>query len=161
MSEPSSLSELVYIALARHQTTAVSKLAEIAQAHELRITHTMLSQIRLRRYNHRLKGPAVEALAFLSGVPVAKVNELADRGSDLGSFVKSVPDEIDLLRGPARASLIKLMGVMVDMEREIQRLKGDQKDGTSVMPDTELPYEIPKDEPEDNEGDPESSGSSR
>lgn len=160
MSEPSSLSELVYIALTRHQTTAVSKLAEIAKQADHRITHTMLSQIRLKRYNHQLQEPAVRALAFLSGVPVEKVNELADRPPGLGSLVSQMPDGIDILRGPARDALIRLGRVFVDMEREIDQLKREKEEGASVMPDTELPFDIPKDKSGKDNDNPRPSSSS-
>ena len=152
-TEPTSLSELVFIAMRRHETTAMTRLAEVAQKSGYRITHTMLSQVRLRRYNHRLKEPAVRALAFLSDVPVSKVNELAERGPVLGTFSRQMPDEIDILRGPARDAMVRLGRVLVDMEREIQRLQSESDEsGTSDMPESELPFSIPEPNSDEDEG---------
>lgn len=159
MDEPTSLSELVYMALRRHQTTAVTRLARIASDNGYRIQHSMLSRIRLNGYNHQLQAPAIKALAFLSGVPVSTVNELAGRGPELGAVARQLPDMIDILRAPAREGYIKIGKVLADLElenrdlrAEIAMLRGetDQKEsGTSVVTESGLLFDRP--DPEEGE----------
>lgn len=125
MNEPTSLSEVVERAMARHGVTSGRALAERSEAQGIPISYTTLNALRKSAYRRRLDRETRGHLAQLAGVPEEMVDRLA--GAPTARFV--LPDSADELEGDQREAVLATVRAFVAANRRAQEQGESDEDG--------------------------------
>lgn len=116
MKAPQSLAELVDAALAYRQVQSVRRLAQLAQAHDLKLTYTTLHQMRSGKYKSTPRADTLKGLAWLAGVPTEVAFTAAGLPVPGPPIADELPDGADHLSAKSKRALIEMARVLVDLE---------------------------------------------
>lgn len=126
---PLTLAAVVDLAFVRTGASSSRQLQDYAERNGFELTHSTINLIRKGTYPSRPKDKTLTALAFLAGMPVNPVRELAGLKPRVGpSFADQLPPDVDDLGPKPRAALIEMARTML----ELQRRQADETHETGV-----------------------------
>lgn len=121
MAEPPlDLRGLVDLAIAKHKTSSMRALEQLAKAAGHSINRTTLGRIHDGVYTGTPRKPKIEALAWLAGVSYDTARAAAGVGM-LGaiSFASTIPQEADLMTSRQRMAVNEIISRFVEAQKAI------------------------------------------
>jgi hypothetical protein len=134
-TEPTSLAELIELALRKRGARSSTELQRIAAAAGLEVTHTTLNKIRTGKDKSTPTPKTIEALAYLSGVPLERVKRLVGTAGDMRPFAERLPPAIDVLLMEEQEALLLVMRKMVRARLDLVDLADRATAALATRPD--------------------------
>ena len=116
MNQPKSLSELIELAIRKHETSGLG-LSQLATKNGYQLTATTINQIRQGIYKSRPRDTTIRAIAWLAGVSEKVAFTAAGQPVPGPPFAEELPPGVDNLPAKARKAAIEMLRVLVDMNR--------------------------------------------
>lgn len=117
MKQPKSLSELIELAIRRHETSGLG-LSSLAANNGHQLTATTINQIRQGLYKSRPRPATLRAIAWLAGVGDEVAFMAAGQPVPGPPFSEELPPGVDNLPPKARKVAIDMLRVLVDMNQD-------------------------------------------
>lgn len=122
-STPKTLTEIAQAASDNNGGARGRQLGRIAEQKGLTLSYTTVDKILAGTYTSRPSRKTLEALALLSGVPVAQVYEAADQELPQARLADQLPPDVDSLTPEQRKVIIDIARVFIKENRTIHRLE--------------------------------------
>jgi hypothetical protein len=122
-STPMTLKEIAQAASDNNGGARGRQLGRIAERKGLTLSYTTVDKILAGTYTSRPSRKTLEALATLSGVPVADVYKAANQDLPQARLADQLPPDVDLLTPEQRKVIIDIARVFLKENRTIQRLE--------------------------------------
>lgn len=122
-STPMTLTEIAQAASDNNGGARGRQLGRIAERKGLTLSYTTVDKILAGTYTSRPSRKTLEALAQLSGVPVAKVYEAAQEVPPQARLADQLPPDVDSLTPEQRKVIIDIARVFLKENRTIHRLE--------------------------------------
>ena len=140
MNQPTSLSELIELAIRKHETSGLG-LSQLATKNGHQLTATTINQIRQGIYKSRPRDTTIRAIAWLAGVSEKVAFTAAGQPVPGPPFAEELPPGVDNLPAKARKAAIEMLRVLVDMNRatnagiteEQHQLREQDREGTARL----------------------------
>lgn len=125
MNQPSSLKDLVELAIQRHGTSA-RQLGFQAQRQGFRLAGTTLNHLRAGTYKSVPTADTIRAIAWLAGVSDEVAFTAAGQPVPGPPFADELPPGIDNLPPKARKALIEMARVLIDAHQDVSDASNTQ-----------------------------------
>jgi len=122
-STPMTLKEIAQAASDNNGGARGRQLGRIAERKGLTLSYTTVDKILAGTYTSRPSRKTLEALATLSGVPVADVYKAANQDLPQARLADQLPPDVDSLTPEQRKVIIDIARVFLKENRTIQRLE--------------------------------------
>jgi len=122
-STPKTLKEIAQAASDNNGGARGRQLGRIAERKGLTLSYTTVDKILAGTYTSRPSRKTLEALATLSGVPVADVYKAANQDLPQARLADQLPPDVDSLTPEQRKVIIDIARVFLKENRTIQRLE--------------------------------------
>ena len=106
---PMTLRDVARAALDAHQGVSGRELDRLARKRGLSISYTTVNHLAAGTYKSRPSRNTLEALAELSGIPLAKVYEAANAPMPMARLADQLPPDADLLSPAQREAVIAVV----------------------------------------------------
>lgn len=145
---PKTLKDVAQAASDNNGGAGGRQLGRIAEQAGLTIAHTTVDKLLAGTYTSRPGRKTLEALAKLSGLPLAVVYEAAQMEPPQARLADQLPPEVDSLTIEQRKIVIDLARLFVKQNRAIQKLEAQAAETEPVQDD----YRLAAREADDNIG---------
>lgn len=122
-SRPKTLREIALAASDNNEGARGRQLGRIAEQAGLTLSYTTVDKILAGTYTSRPSRKTLEALATLSGVPVAEVYEAAQEALPQARLAEQLPPDVDSLTPEQRKVIIDIARVFLKENRTIHQLE--------------------------------------
>jgi hypothetical protein len=122
-STPKTLKEIAQAASDNNGGARGRQLGRIAERKGLTLSYTTVDKILAGTYTSRPSRKTLEALAQLSGEPVADVYEAANQALPQARLADQLPPDVDMLTPEQRKVIIDIIRVFLKENRTIHRLE--------------------------------------
>jgi transcriptional regulator with XRE-family HTH domain len=137
-STPHTLQEIAQAASDNNGGARGRQLGRVAERKGLTLSYTTVDKILAGTYTSRPSRKTLEALAQLSGVPVAQVYEAADQDLPQARLADQLPPDVDSLTPEQRKVIIDIARVFLKENRTIHRLETEIAGADSAQADYRL-----------------------
>ena len=122
---PTSLQQVVELAMRRHDVADAAKLTRIASEAGFKVNNTTMTRLRRGTYSSKPTRPLLTALAWLAGTTYEVAREAAGISSDQPPFAQQLPVDVDLLTPKERAAVIELLRLLIEHHRRAAAVRAD------------------------------------
>jgi len=130
-STPKTLKEIAQAASDNNGGARGRQLGRIAERSGLTLSYTTVDKILAGTYTSRPSRKTLEALAKLSGVPVADVYRAAKEELPQARLADQLPPDVDNLTPEQRKVIIDIARVFLKENRTIHQLESELADSTT------------------------------
>lgn len=122
-NRPMTLKDVAQAASDNNGGAGGRQLGRIAEKAGLTIAYTTIDKILAGTYTSRPGKKTLEALAQLSGIPLALVYEAAQMELPQARLADQLPPDVDLLTPEQRRVVIELARLFIKQNRELEKLE--------------------------------------
>jgi hypothetical protein len=114
VSRPRTYRDVIEAAFKHQNVRYGTDLERIAKRAGFPLVSTTINQMKAGTYHSRPERPTLEALAFISGLPMRVIQEVAGVPVTETPFVDQLPADVDRLTPRERDAVIVLLRVLLD-----------------------------------------------